>query len=227
MSSLPSLDNRKKKFDLLHALYHSYPGLKVNIQWCPVHAGIRGNEEADSLANTLTKKTLPNTFTHTPKTPAFLSAIKEWTAKQTETFTTDKIKRLGHKPRPKRHLDSISCLSKHEISTITQLPSGHVQLNAYLSRFGQLLGPTCDFQEGQEAVDHFLFICRRHNQHRAKLKNITLELGLRMGKTILSKPKDFKATTAFCDSSWRLKHQWVWATVIEEGHPANITQPQE
>lgn len=226
-SSLSSLDNRKRTFDLLRTLHHSYPNVKINIRWCPGHAGIPGNEEVDKIANRLAKKDIPGTYTPAPKTAAVISAIKEWRASQSETFKNDDIKRLGHTPHPKKHLNSISRLLKHEISTITQLRSGHVPLNAYLNRFRQLTDPACECQEGLETVEHFLFICHRYERQRATLEQRALELGIRMGRSILTNPKAFKAVASYCNSTWRFQQRWVWATVIDEPHPADTKQPSE
>lgn len=224
-SSPSSLENRKRTFDLLHALHHSHPGLKINIRWCPGHAGIPSNKEVDKIANKLAKEDLPDTYTPSPNTAAFISAIKEWKATQSETFSQADVKRLGHKPCPKHHLDSISRLMKHEITTITQLRSGHVPLNTYLNRFKQPVDPACKCQEGLETVEHFLFICHRHDQAREKLELKALELGIKLGKSILHHPKAFKTIASFCNSTWRFQHRWVWATVVDEAHPVNTPPP--
>lgn len=232
-SSVSSLDNRHTTFKHLQCILHSHPQLRVVIRWCPGHKGIPGNKTVDKIANSLAKRDLPSTFTNTPNTAAFLSAIKEWRTTQTNTFTDANIKRLGHTPNGKKHLDGLDDLKKHEIAALTQLRSGHIPLNSYLHRFQQITDPSCVCQEGIETVDHFLFVCQRFSQARARYETDIKKQGFneqrtyRMDKKILSSPSTFKATTTFCNNTWRFANWWTWAKISGKPYPNNLTRPQD
>lgn len=48
--SLTSLIDKQRTYMILMYLERAFPGLHVVIQWCPGHAGVRGNEIVDKLA---------------------------------------------------------------------------------------------------------------------------------------------------------------------------------
>lgn len=217
--SASSLTNRQHTFKILNCLNQGFPQMQVTVRWCPGHQGIPGNKAVDKIANSLAKQPLPVPFTDRPNTAAFLAAIKEWRSAAATNFTARDRKRLGHEPQPRRHLDKLSQLKKHEITTITQLRSGHVPLNSYLNRFVQLTDPMCECQEGIETVNHFMFICQQHDQQRDGLASALQELPARLDKRILSNPDSFKAVASYCNSTWRFANRWVWAETTDQEVP--------
>lgn len=201
--------------------------MKMTIRWCPGHRDIQGNDKVDKIANSLAKKPLPDSFTDTPNTAAFLAAIKEWRKNKTEFFNDKDLVRLRHRPQPKRHLEGLSHLPKHEVATLTQLRSGHVPLNSYLNQFVQVTDPMCDCQEGIETVDHFMFVCQTHDQHRDTLTHDLQELPTKLNKHIFSTPNAFKFIAAYCNFTWRFANRWAWTKATDQPVPLHRQLPAD
>lgn len=201
--------------------------MRINIRWCPGHAGVHGNEIVDKIANKKANTKLPSTFKTTPNAASFLTAIKEWRSKHSEITNPDDLKRLGHKPQQKKHMKYLNELKKHSITAITQLRSGHIPLNHYLCKFDQLGNPSCECQEGIETVEHFLLTCTRYNPERKQLEQDLKELDLPLNTSILKKPVAFKAIATYCDNTWRLKDCWNWSRIIEEDLPTDRHPPRD
>lgn len=224
---ITSLDDRKETYKRLTYLHRTFSNMRVNIRWCPGHAGVHGNEIVDEIANKKAKTKLPSTFRVTPNASSFLSAIKEWKTKNSEITDPNDLKRLGHKPHQKRHLKHLTELKKHSIGIITQLRSGHIPLNHYLSKFAQIRDPSCDCQEGIKTVEHFLLTCNRFNNERKHLEDELELLDLPLNTSILDNPIAFKAVADYCDNTWRFKSRWVWATISNEDPPSDRQPPRD
>lgn len=223
---ISTIDDRKETYKLMNYLLVTFPAMKIAIRWCPGHAGVHGNEIVDKIANTKAKSKLPNTFQAKPNVASFLSAIKEWRSRNAEIADPKDLKRLGHEPHPRRHLKHLSKLKKHSIGFITQLRSGHIHLNHYLCRFVQMQDPGCDCQEGVETVDHYLLVCNRFRNERARLEEELGELELTLNSSILKNPIAFRAIAQYGDSTWRLKSRWDWAAIAnEDPYPSPDRQP--
>lgn len=95
--SLTSLLDKNRTYTILMYLERAYPGLHVVIRWCPVHAGVKGNEVVDRLAQATANKGVSNTTQNPPGIAAFQGAIKEWVRSQTSNLTEAQFKGLGHK----------------------------------------------------------------------------------------------------------------------------------
>lgn len=223
--SISSLDNCHRTFKILNCLHLRFPGMQTTVRWCPGHQGIPGNDKVDKIANSLAKQPLPDSFANRPNTAAFIAAIKEWRKDQTELFTDKDRIRLGHQPQPRRHLEGLTHLLKHEVATLTQLRSGHVPLNSYLNRFVQITDPMCDCQEGIENVDHFLFVCQNHDQNRDALVHGLQEIPVKLDKRILSNPNTFKSIATYCNSTWRFANRWTWARATDQPVPLHKQLP--
>ena len=52
---------------------------------------------------------------------------------------------------------------------LVRLRTGHCGLNSYLHRFGKGEEPTCECEESNETVTHFLLRCERFARQREKL----------------------------------------------------------
>ncbi len=134
-------------------------GITVNISWTPGHAGIRGNEIADSLAkagateaqNTDEEEGITS-YTDI-KAAAKKSCMIKW---QRQWDASDRGRRL-HSFRP-----SIDYKMKHTFHSrecekaITQLRTGYSVLNSYKSKCGLVETGDCLCGE-EETESHYLF----------------------------------------------------------------------
>lgn len=199
------------------------PNIKVTLQWCPGHKGIPGNKTADRLAKAAAKKDLPPDHQDKPTFASFRAAIKDWAEKESiADYTAQDIKRLGHQPHPRQHLAKLSGLkNKHSVAAITQLRTGHIPLYQYLANRNLQTDPTCKCNTGPENVEHFLFSCPTHEEHRAELRQQLEELDIPFNKTALSYPEAIEPIANYPSSTWRLKSRWDWAEIQKEAVPRN------
>ncbi|MBW0544884.1 hypothetical protein O181_084599 [Austropuccinia psidii MF-1] len=106
-------------------------------------SGIQQNEEVDKLAKEATNSNTisPNTLHHIS-----LSKLKQTTNQQLRTPTTltpTEIARMTFKTSPNLIIQALDELEKGPASTIHQLRSNHIPLNAYLHRIKQVPSPRC------------------------------------------------------------------------------------
>jgi hypothetical protein len=78
-------------------------------------------------------------------------------------------------PPSQRTLRWYEDMHRGQCSIITQVHTGHVSLNAYLTRFGVVDSDLCQTCREPETVNHFLLTCRRFMQQRDILRRALLE----------------------------------------------------
>ncbi|KAF9455831.1 hypothetical protein BDZ94DRAFT_1230533 [Collybia nuda] len=105
----------------------------------PGHAGVEGNEIVDEEA----KKAAQGDSTPLPKS---LITLED--------------------PPGSLVLKIYKDLPRHVCSIVAQLRTGHIVLNAYLSRMKLIDSPLCPHCHVLEMVDHFLLHCRWFNTQR-------------------------------------------------------------
>ncbi|KAK7178140.1 reverse transcriptase [Paraphaeosphaeria sporulosa] len=148
--------------------------VNVALHWIPGHAGVEGNEQADSLARAATRK--ESEPPQRDGVPWYLARIAlkraevmegppppKWAETGRFTRKIEAAFHTGKSAEMYRQLNSI------EAAILTQLRTGKTFLNEYLHKIRAEDTAACDCGS-IESTAHFLFACRRWRQQRAKLR---------------------------------------------------------
>ena len=151
-----------------HNLLSSYD-IQITMQWIPGHSNIKGNEYADKLAKEGARKEQMDTPCNNQTVKQILKNnfkeawLTSWATGQTGRIMYQEMS----KPNPH---DPINSLTRKEQSTIFQLRTGHIKLNAHLNRINPQVAPVCRrCGYPYETVHHVLFDCKRMENQRKML----------------------------------------------------------
>jgi len=158
-------------------------GVSMEISWTPGHAQINGNEMADRLAKEAAEEARQKDSVELPvvttlgdvKTAARQSGQMKW---QERWENTEKGRHL-YQYRPEV---GVACQHSFQSftgeSVISQLRSGYVRMNEYLSKVGAT--PSSECQCGEvESVEHYLLHCPIYDNPREILKrNLVVKCGI-------------------------------------------------
>ena len=161
-SSLESIQNRGSQFEMC---------------WIPSHAGIIGNEHADSLAKvaSTTKQNIdrvivPEMKELKEKVDAFI--LLKWQAMWQEEKTGREYFKLESRVSNQAKYQNNN---RHQETTITRLRLRKCLLNYYLFKMKRHRNGLCDTCGVNETVEHFKMQCRNNNELTRKLKSACLE----------------------------------------------------
>ena len=141
---------------------------ELKINWIPGHEGFNGNEIADRLANIGTNMETPDSDPLKPDIPVATSVIKafvtSWETKrhQENFYLTNKYRQTKiFLPNVDRNVwKDISRLNRKETRLITQILTGHSDLNYHLHKRKLIESPICDLcEESEETSMHFIGQC--------------------------------------------------------------------
>ena len=167
--------------DSVQKLREAHPGIRLTLRWVPGHAGVEGNERADTAAKEAAggrsgapralpkglRKTLPlsasrarQNFKHVLQE----KAKQEWQESRRGRRMAEVDRRLPSKT----YTRLVSSLPRRHANLLFQLRTGHVPLYRHLERIGKVLTATCPAcEEAQESVSHYLLDCPAYSLHRA------------------------------------------------------------
>jgi hypothetical protein len=157
-------------------------GTEIRLQWCPGHAGIQGNEQADAEANaaaagrTYPHELLPQPLRgyRPPVNPTTLKrkltnqnrqrAAEYWAASKAGIQYQERYPRLA----PADHIAHTHPLNRSKATLLFRLITGHVQLRKHLHRLQVVDSPLCEHCGGEhlETMAHFLLRCTHYSAER-------------------------------------------------------------
>jgi len=142
---------------------------KIKLHWVKAHAGVRGNELADTLAKeAAANENIKESYKRAPKS-VVLSELEdksvekwqsEWTQSTNGRTTQEFFPEVTERLKTKINLTQ----------NFTTMVTGHGKTKSYLHRFKIIEAPTCLCGTGDQTTDHLLFECELLNKERDILK---------------------------------------------------------
>lgn len=167
---------------LLHAVHHKFNITKDNIiiTWAPSHKNIKGNKLANKEAQCAA--THPSQSSHALHLPTYLccllpssvSALKQanretskncWSKEWAKSPHFVKMKLFGLDKPSNIFIKLISHLSKHHVSMLIWLQTGHSSLCSHLHHIKKANSPYCSFcstSQVVKSVRHILVKCPQY-----------------------------------------------------------------
>jgi hypothetical protein len=149
---------------------------EVTLCWVKAHAGIMGNELADTLAKkAATNESLTEDYNRTPKSVETREleeeSVKKWQRSWTQTtkgsITKEFFPNVEGKLKMKVNLTQ----------NFTAIVTGHGKTRSYLHLFKIIEEPTCPCGTAEQTADHVIFECETLTKEREKLKISALQKG--------------------------------------------------
>ena len=179
--------------------------------WIPGHEDILGNEATDVAAKEAAEKQqmtgVPPRHT-TLKSGQITAIYKESKAKWMQERQTDKrnakyLRSLTNRPCVGVGAKLYAKLtSRHKLTWLSRLRTGHTGLNNYLHRFGRVDDSNCSCGNGAETVKHYLLICPNYEWERDKLRKETGTQGMRI-ESLLGDPSIIHSTMDYVGETGR------------------------
>lgn len=138
---------------------------QVTLLWTPARSGMQGNVTADELARrgAQSAQTEPNSV-NLKDEEGYKNSISRWLQVQTQTcwhHTSNAQHSKSFIRDPNREIsERLTELTKRELRIGVGIITGHVSLNAHLTRIGAREDPLCDrCNMGEESGRHFICEC--------------------------------------------------------------------
>ncbi len=96
--------------------------------------------------------------------------------------------------------------NRKHLAWIARLRMGHCSLNKYLHRFHKIDDSTCECEEREEMVEHYLLRCEKFDRQRDRLRRKVGIEGTRIEK-LLGDPKLIQHTIKYIEEAERFTSQ--------------------
>jgi hypothetical protein len=164
-------------------LLKARPALRIHITWIPGHSGVESNEWADREAKSTTEgsstplacrikifdQALPSSIAALKAAHKKLTAVS-WKAAWSSSRRAHHQSKFDKSPPGARVLKLYQGLPRRSCSILTQLCTGFVGLNKYLTAIGAVDSPLCPKCHVPESVEHFLLHCCHFVEERHSLR---------------------------------------------------------
>jgi hypothetical protein len=147
---------------------------EVKLCWVKAHAGIMGNELADTLAKKASKnESLIEEYNRVPKSVVTRQLEEESARKWQRNWiqTTKGSTTKEYFPNVEERLKMKLNLTQNFTAVVT----GHGKTKAYLHRFKIIEDPTRTCGKAVQTTDHLIFECETLTIERKKLKTTALQ----------------------------------------------------
>jgi ribonuclease HI len=161
-------------------------GRTIEYRWCPGHAGVPGNEEADRVAKAAAAKDTSNlseaeiemakwtsmSHLHRQSTDLRRNLRNDWVREQCKDHRQYVLRK---KTGLRKELEKCP---KRSAAVFYQLLSGHARVGKYLKRIGKTIDPSCGFcqrETEQQTREHLFNRCTYWARERKQLyRNLNL-----------------------------------------------------
>jgi len=149
---------------------------EVTLCWVKAHAGILGNELADTLAKkAATNESLTEDYKRIPKSVMKREleeeSVRKWQRNWAQTTKGSITKEYF--PNVEERLKMRINLTQNHTAIVT----GHGKTRSYLHRFKIIEEPTCPCGTAEQTTDHLIFECETITKERERLKTTALQNG--------------------------------------------------
>jgi ribonuclease HI len=169
---------------IVYGLTKAYPRLKLTLRWTPGHVGLVGNEEVDVEAKKaaggsrynvnsnfgILRRPLPiSRSAHRQSLRDEINAKYQREFRQSAKY--QRFIKIDPSMPSNKYRKLIVELPRRFASTLTQLRTNHVPLQAYLHKFKLADSPICPHcEEAPETVTHFIMFCPKFAAQRRQLR---------------------------------------------------------
>jgi len=145
-------------------------GWNITLRWVKAHAGIKGNELADTLAKKAAKdETMIESYKRIPKSVVAREleeeSIRQWQREWTQTtkgrMTKDFFPDVAERLKMEINLTQ----------NLTAIVTGHGETRAYLQRLKIIANASCPCGKRDQTTDQLIFDCELLTKERNRMKS--------------------------------------------------------
>ena len=147
------------------------PQTQVHFEWIPSHCGIKGNDQADTLAKHALERDneieIPQSVKET-NTSTYNYHMEKW---QSQWTNSQRGRFLYHVQPSIRPPFKSTLHNRRDENILHRLRVGSCLLNETLFKLGKHSDGKCPDCKAPETVQHFLLDCNRYKAYRSELQS--------------------------------------------------------